>query len=85
MAREQFKSFVEFREIRRSPSGKTGFWDIHSRANGSLIGRVFYKTQWRTYVFETTDKDCIFDSKCLAEIVGFLLEEKRILRENYSG
>lgn len=52
---------------------KTKVWHVRSKINDVFLGLVYFKPQWRKYVFESSN--AIFDSTCLVEITEFLRKE----------
>lgn len=67
------KSFVEFRHVGKSDTGKTEIWKVWS-TSGSYLGEVKWFGRWRAYCFwPQTTNETIFNSGCLIDIAGFCM------------
>lgn len=64
---------LQFVDARKSDSGKTTIWTIKN-LNGSPLGTISWKGQWRKYCFFPAP-DTVFDLNCLKEIIDFLKEQ----------
>ena len=65
------KTFVDFKQDTSvTTTRKTFIYDVTSVANGTYLGRVYFKPQWRKYVFEPNERT-LYDAVCLSQIAGF--------------
>lgn len=67
------KSYIEFRLIGASESGKTKHWTV-SPINGLAIGAINWYSPWRKYVFSAIPHT-VYDQFCLREIADFVERE----------
>lgn len=74
--------FLQFVEDRKSDSGKTTIWIIKN-LNGSPLGTISWKGQWRKYCF-FPGANTVFDVNCLKEILDFLEEQTTLHRRRGS-
>lgn len=75
----KFKTFLDFKEVPTKPDRRTKIFDVTSRATGAFLGRIEWKSTWRTYVFFPF-ADTLFDVKCLKELTVFidqLIQERK--------
>lgn len=61
-------SFLEYREIGTSDSGKTKIWNIFSRSG--VIGAIAWYGPWRKYCVEF-GRNVVLDCGCLREVADF--------------
>lgn len=76
-------SYLEFREIGRSDSGKTSVWNVETFTSPSL-GIIKWSGPWRKYVFCTV-ANCDFDGNCLREIIEFAEAHTREHKSTENG
>lgn len=62
-------SYLSFKFLRATESGKTSIWCVES-TKGAYLGNVIWSGPWRKYVFRTI-AGCDFDGNCLREIIEF--------------
>jgi hypothetical protein len=72
--------FLQFVDERKSESGKTIIWTVKN-LNGSPLGLISWKGQWRKYAFFPAP-DTVFDLNCLNEICVFLKEQTEAHRKS---
>lgn len=77
------ETFIEFRELGTSPSGKTKIWDVVNTNNGSedSCGFVRWHGPWRKYVFQSPD-DSFFDWDFLRYVGDFIEQQTLQHRAN---
>jgi hypothetical protein len=63
-------SWILFKEAGFSPSGKTRTWDVLPTDGGLIIGRIYWYSKWRKYVFAPLD-NAVFEEDCLRDIASF--------------
>ena len=76
--------FISFKELDRTPSGKTRRWEVLALENGDLLGRISWYGQWRCYAFMPAS-GCVFEKACLRDIAEFCEErtsEHRLQRRH---
>ena len=73
--------YLEFRELGKSPSGKTKIISVVNNTTGSALGQIRWFASWRKYTFHTNFGN-IFDSACLLEVVA---ELDRLNQEHKEG
>lgn len=79
------KSYVRFELVAEKP--KTKVWAVVSRSSGERLGRVYWYSQWRRYVFLPT-AGTLWSAGCLEEVVGFVAQkmaEHKARRERERG
>ncbi len=69
--------WIHFGLIAHKP--KTTIWGIYINESNFELGKIFWNTTWRQYVFKTIPKTMIVDDGCLTTIAKFLdiLNEKQ--------
>lgn len=67
-------SFLTFRLIKKSDSGKTYIWHVCNR-NSVLLGSIAWYSKWRRYCFYSTGDEVLFDANCLKRIAQFAESE----------
>lgn len=64
-------TFINFRSVGASPSGKTSIWAVDTR-DGLPLGTVKWFGAWRKYAFYPADST-VFEATCLMEIAAFCM------------
>ena len=64
-------SYVKFELAEKKP--KTEVYNVLSKAEGNLLGRIFWYWAWRQYVFEP-NQNTIWSRGCQSEVTAFLNE-----------
>jgi hypothetical protein len=59
---------------------KTQTWDVVSKTTGGILGWVYFRPQWRKFVFEPR-ANTLFDALCLNNIASFC-ESKTLAWKN---
>lgn len=65
----------KFMTIKAEPGEAFGgkpVYHITNNKTGVLLGMIFYYKAWKSFVFRAKDDDCIFDTKCLLDIIDFI-------------
>lgn len=70
------KTFLHFKFIQTSESGKTDIWHVLSQDHIRL-GMITWHSHWRKYVFYPED-ETLYDPKCLREIAEFMENETKM-------
>jgi hypothetical protein len=52
-------------------AGETPCYRVINNRAGSLLGMIYYKKDWKQFVFEP-EEFCVFSHDCLADIIDFL-------------
>lgn len=65
---KEYLSFEESKSVAKNRISKV--FNVTSRTNGSHLGRVYFRPQWRKYVFEPAS-NTLYDAVCLSQIAGF--------------
>lgn len=68
-------SYLKFNYVGDTKSKKTKIWSVISNPNGHVIGKVFWYSPWRKYVFKSYYDSIILDDLCLNVLRNFLAEE----------
>ena len=64
-------SYISFKQIGVSPSGKTRVWEV-STADGSVrLGAISWYGPFRKYAFLSFSPSNVYDPGCLREIASF--------------
>jgi len=71
--------YMTFTEV-TNPGKKTKIWEIASKSNGGLLGRIKWYGAWRQYCF-FPEPDTIFNIGCLADIDAFIHDAMRDWRK----
>lgn len=69
-------SFLSFREIGPSVSGKTRRFAVLSKSQGAVLGTIEWYGPWRQYCFNP-DECCVFSPGCLDDISAFIKSKMR--------
>lgn len=79
--KQKYLTFIKAEQV---PNKKTSFWFVQNARTSAKLGTVAWYSQWRRYVFSSTNGvHTIFDSKCLQEIADFLDEQTNIQKEGW--
>ena len=71
-------SYLQFHSI---PSDKkTNEFDVVSRTTGATLGKVYFRPQWRKYVFEPA-WNTLYDAVCLQQVAEFCTKQTEVWRE----
>ncbi len=54
----------------KSPSGKTGIYEVKANRNQALLGYVKWFGRWRQYTF-FPERETVFNPVCMREIADF--------------
>lgn len=63
--------YLEFDKI--GCTGKTDVWNVLSRSQGSVLGKIKWFSQWRQYCFWPSP-NTIFNPECMADISKLIKE-----------
>lgn len=69
--------YLEFEMV--GDTGKTTIWDVLSKSNGFILGKIKWYPQWRQYCFFPTS-ETVFNHACLKDIhscIKELMAERR--------
>ncbi len=61
------KSYLGFKEVGTSESGKTKRVEVYSTAGGGVLGWIYWLASWRKYIFHP-NPGAVFDPGCMREI-----------------
>lgn len=70
------ETWIEFKSVGRSPSGKTEIWDVVAKVDGVSLGQIRWHGAWRKYAFFPAEKT-LYESKCLRDLATFCDNEMR--------
>lgn len=74
------KSYLNFQLMKRREGRVTDSWEVLSKTDGSKLGSVQFKAEWRRYVFQSY-MGPIFDPDCLRELADFMEGETNKRKE----
>lgn len=69
------KTWIEFKLVGESKSGKTKIWDVITKEFPTKIGQIKWHAPWRKYSF-FPESDTIFEEICLNDIANFCKSQK---------
>jgi hypothetical protein len=65
--------WIRFDECSTSPGRKTHIWNVAAKADGLILGSVFWYVPWRCFVFgPTADCDTVYEQRCLRDIADYM-------------
>lgn len=64
-------SYLAFKNVGNSPSGKTCIWEVISTQRQDVLGEIKWFGRWHQYTFFPIC-DTIWNDDCLIEISAFL-------------
>lgn len=63
--------WLKFTDLGRIDGGVTRRYEVASKSDGSVLGWVVWKTEWRKYVLKTVAMNVWLDDSCLTAIAAF--------------
>lgn len=76
--------FITFTELPQDPKKKTKVWEIYTKDDNILLGRVGWFTSWRKYCFSPIIKQGeyqVYEQQCLRDIADFVEEQTKLQKE----
>lgn len=71
------KDYVEFVVAEKKP--KTNVYSVLSKNNGDILGRIYWYSPWRQYIFHPAPQS-IWSRGCLKQVMDFiqkLMDERK--------
>jgi len=65
-------TYINFRKVGYSDSGKTERWEVNNR--GDVLGWVYWYSPWRKYMYHPKP-GTLYEETCLTEIAEFVAEK----------
>lgn len=74
-------TYLEFRHVGHSSTGKTDVWRVVNTNDGSDLGQVSWYGAWRKYVFFCDDAS-IWSPDCLRQVAQFVDDQMDSRKQN---